>query len=259
MSLVIASSLSLSYGKKVLLDDAALSIGPTDRIGLVGANGTGKSTLLKVLVSQVIPDGGTLTFRRGSRVGYLPQDLQALPEGELLDVVMRAVPGRDSLEARLAATEAQLSSATAEAEQVEIATLLAELHEERTHFDAHYGQHRAERILIGLGFSLADFTKPVTAFSGGWRMRAALAGLLLQDPDLLLLDEPTNHLDLPTLAWFERFLERSTKAMVLISHDREFLNRHINRVVSLETDGLRSWTGTFEDYRRQRAEEIERL
>ncbi len=259
MSLVIVQGLSLAYGSKVIFDAAALTISPTDRIGLVGANGTGKSTLLKVLVGAIKPDDGTLTFRRKMRTGYLPQDLSALPEGSLVASVMSAVPGRDALEERLVETEAALGQASDEAEQLELAAALAELHEERDHFDAHFGRHRCEHILLGLGFKPSDFDKDSTAFSGGWRMRAALAGLLLQDPDLLLLDEPTNHLDLPTLTWFDAFLKRSKKALVLISHDREFLDRQINRVVSLEVEGLRSWSGGYEDYRRQRAEEYERL
>jgi ATP-binding cassette, subfamily F, member 3 len=259
VSLVIVQNLSLSYGKKALFESASLTIGPTDRIGLVGANGTGKSTLLKILTGRVTPDDGTITFRRNARVGYLAQELQTLPDGPLVDAVLSSVPGRDGLDERLAVTEQLLTAATDEAEQLELAATLADLHEERDHFDEHYGRHRAERILLGLGFGLAELEKPTTQFSGGWRMRAALAGLLLQDPDLLLLDEPTNHLDLPTLAWFDGFLKRSRKAMVLISHDREFLNRQINRVVSLEVEGVRMWTGDYEDYRRLRAEEAERL
>jgi ATP-binding cassette subfamily F protein 3 len=259
VSLLIARSLHLSYGSKALFDDASFSIGPSDRIGLVGANGTGKSTLLKVLVGQVVPDDGRLTLRTDARVGYLPQDLQVLPDGPLTDSVLGTVPGRETLDTRLADTEAALAKATEPADQLELAQLLADLHQEREHFDERFGRHRAEAILLGLGFRPGDLVKPTDTFSGGWRMRAALAGLLLQDPDLLLLDEPTNHLDLPTLAWFDRFLKSSRKAMVLISHDREFLNRQINRVVSLETEGLRSWTGNYEDYRRLRAQEYERL
>ncbi len=259
MSLVIVKGLSLSYGSKTLFDASSFTIGPTDRIGLVGANGTGKSTLLKILISQVTPDNGTLTFRRKSRVGYLPQDLQALPPGSLVDAVMSTVPGRDGLDEALVLTEQQLNATSVVEEQMELASTLAELHEERDHFDAHFGKHRAEQILLGLGFKVSDFSRVTTEFSGGWRMRAALAGLLLQDPDLLLLDEPTNHLDLPTLSWFDAFLKRSRKAMVLISHDRGFLNRQINKVVSLETEGVRTWSGDYEDYRKQRAEEYERL
>ena len=259
VSLVIVQGLQLSYGSKTLFDSSAFTIGPTDRIGLVGANGTGKSTLLKILMGQVTPDNGVLTFRRKSRVGYLPQDLQALPEGSLVDAVMSTVPGRDALDERLVLTEQQLGATSDVDEQMELAATLSELHEERDHFDAHFGKHRAEQILLGLGFKVTDFSRATTEFSGGWRMRAALAGLLLQDPDLLLLDEPTNHLDLPTLAWFDAFLKRSRKAMVLISHDRGFLNRQIDKVISLETEGVRTWSGDYEDYRRQRAEEYERL
>ncbi len=259
MSLLIVQDLSLSYGKKALFDGASFSIGPNDRIGLVGANGTGKSTLLKILVGEVTPDKVQLTWRRRARWGYLPQDLQSLPAGSLVESVLSTVPGRDTLEERLRVTEAALAEATEEAEQLELAEALAELHEEADHFEEHYGRHRAEAILAGLGFKTAELSRPTDTFSGGWRMRAALAGLLLQDPDLLLLDEPTNHLDLPTLAWFDAFLRRSRKALVLISHDRGFLNRQINRVLSLEVEGLKSWVGNYDDYRRLRAEEFEQL
>ncbi len=259
MSLVIVHNLSLGFGKKTLFENAAFSIGPTDRVGLVGANGTGKSTLLRVLTGQVLPDDGTITFRRRMRIGYLPQDLTTLPEGGVVASVLSTVPGRDTLDERLSSTEALLAQATEENEQLELAGLLAELHEEREHFEERFGRHRAERILLGLGFTAADFSRDTDELSGGWRMRVALAGLLLQDPDLLLLDEPTNHLDLPTLAWFDAFLRRSRKALVLISHDRAFLDRQVKRIVSLETEGVRSWNGSFADYQRQRAEEVERL
>ncbi len=259
MSLVVVQDLSLSYGKKVLFEDTSFAIGAQDRVGLVGANGTGKSTLLKLLVGQQAPDRGAIRLMSKARHGYLPQELSGLPTGTVVDSVLCAVPGRETLEGRLAGTEAALATATEEAEQLELAQTLADLHQELEHFEERYGRHQAERILAGLGFTARDLEKPTSALSGGWRMRAALAGLLLQDPDLLLLDEPTNHLDLPTLTWFDGFLKRSRKALVLISHDRDFLNRQIGRVVSLEVEGLRSYTGNYEDYRRQRAQELEQL
>src|SRR5262249_1411718 len=154
---------------------------------------------LKVLMGLVKPDAGQRVLRRNTRLGYLPQDPVLETSGTVLDTVMSAVPGRDGLAERLHATEAALAEAAEESEQPEIAPSLADLHEELDHSDEHYGAHRAERILTGLGFEAHLLNEPLARFSGGWRMRAALAGLLLQDPDLLLLDEPTNHLDLPTL------------------------------------------------------------
>lgn len=259
MSLLSVRGLSLSYGPKVLFSGAALAIGDGHRVGLVGANGTGKSTFLRVLVGQTTPDDGVVTLRRDARVGYLPQDLQELPAGDLVDAVMSTVPGREQLDARLSGVGQALEAASDEAEQLSLAATLADLHEAKEHFDERFGRHRAERLLLGLGFSQRDFSRPTHAFSGGWRMRAALAGLLLQDPDLLLLDEPTNHLDLPSLAWFDGFLRRSRRSLVLISHDRAFLDRQVDHIVSLEPEGLRTWRGNFEDYQRQRAEEAERL
>ncbi|HZI10311.1 MAG TPA: ABC-F family ATP-binding cassette domain-containing protein, partial [Myxococcus sp.] len=259
MSLVIAQDLCLSYGKKVLFDNDSFTLGPKDRVGLVGANGTGKSSLMKILAGVYPPDSGTVQYSRRARAGYLPQEIAGLPEGTVVEAVMSTVPGRDALEARLKETEAALAEAKDEEDQLELAQSLSDLHAELDDFENRYGKHHAERILKGLGFKDADLAKPTSALSGGWRMRAALAGLLLQDPDLLLLDEPTNHLDVPTLAWFDDFLRRSNKALVLISHDKDFLNRQINRVVSLEVEGVREYAGNYDDYKRLRAEEKELL
>src|SRR5512137_43785 len=259
MSLVSSRDLSLAFGADVLFDGASFSIGPHDRIGLVGPNGTGKSTLLRILAGERAPDTGTLVFRRGARVGYLPQDVSSLPEGTIVESVLSSVPGRDALQARLLSTESALAAASDDGERLELSEELAELHDELAHFEEHFGRHRAERILAGLGFRQERLSRPTAELSGGWRMRAALAGILLQDPDLLLLDEPTNHLDVPTLAWFEDFLRGTRKALVLVSHDRLFLNRQIGRVLSLEPEGVRSWVGDYDDYRRLRAEEEERL
>ena len=259
MSLVSAKALSLAFGPKVILDGASFAIGPHDRIGLAGANGTGKSSLMRILAGTAQPDSGELVFRRGARAGYLPQDVATLPDLPLVDAVLATVPGRAALEGRLLQAEAALAVAREPEDQLELSQALAELHEELDHFEEHYGRHRAERILGGLGFAQAELERPARTLSGGWKMRAALAGLLLQDPELLLLDEPTNHLDVPTQEWFDGFLRGTGKALLLVSHDREFLNRQIDRVLALEPEGLRAYTGDFDDYRRLRAEEEERL
>jgi ATP-binding cassette subfamily F protein 3 len=260
MSLVVASGLSMAHGQKVLLHEAGFTVGPQDRIGLLGANGTGKSTLLRILAGEVAADGGALTWRRGTRVGYLPQDVAALPSGAVVDSVLATVPGRAALEERLRAAEAGLAAAGDDAAaQLELSAALADLHEQLDHFEERFGRHRAERLLGGLGFSEEAMGQPASTLSGGWKMRAALAGLLLQDPDLLLLDEPTNHLDVPTLTWFDAFLRGLRRAVLLVSHDREFLDRQVSRVLALEPEGLRAYSGGVTAYRRWRVEEEARL
>ena len=259
MSLLHARALSLRYGPKVLLDGASFALGHHDRAGLIGPNGSGKSTLMKILAGRIEPDGGSVQLVRKARAGYLPQELSELPPGSVLEGVLASVPGRTWLESRIAEVEAALSQAGEEAEQVELGGELAELHEELAHHEERYGKHRAEEILGGLGFAPAALARPAAELSGGWKMRAALAALLLQDPELLLLDEPTNHLDVPTLEWFDAFLRRSRKALLLVSHDREFLDRQIDRVLSFEPEGLRTYAGNYERYLLLRAAEEERL
>jgi len=259
MSLLHAHALAVRYGPKVLLDGASFALGHHDRAGLIGPNGSGKSTLLKILAGQIEPDRGTVQLVHRSRAGYLPQELSELPPGSVIDGVLASVPGRSWLQGRLAAVEAGLAQAATEEEQVELGGELAELHEQLAHHEELYGRYRAEEILGGLGFARPELSRPASELSGGWKMRAALAALLLQDPELLLLDEPTNHLDVPTLEWFDSFLRRSRKALLLVSHDREFLDRQIDRVLSLESEGLRAYAGNYERYLELRAAEEERL
>ena len=259
MSLLHARDLSLSYGSRVILDRAGFTLGHHDRVGLIGPNGSGKSTLMKILAGRIEPDGGSVQLVRRARAGYLPQELSELPPGSVIEGVLASVPGRTWLESRIASAEAALAQAASEADQVELGGELAELHEELSHHEERYGRHRAEEILTGLGFSPSALGRPASELSGGWKMRAALAALLLQDPELLLLDEPTNHLDVPTLEWFDSFLRRSRKALMLVSHDREFLDRQIDRVLSFEPEGLRSYAGNYERYLELRAAEEERL
>jgi ATP-binding cassette subfamily F protein 3 len=259
MSLLHARGLSLRFGPKVLLEGADFALGHHDRVGLIGPNGSGKSSLMKILAGAVEPDAGSMQLVRKARAGYLPQELSELPDGSLIEGVLASVPGRTYLETRIAAAEAALSAAAVEEEQIELGGELAELHEELAHHDELYGRHRAEEILTGLGFSPQALERDARELSGGWRMRASLAALLLQDPELLLLDEPTNHLDVPTLEWFDAFLRRSRKALLLVSHDREFLDRQIDRVLSFEPEGLRSYAGNYERYLELRAAEEEQL
>ncbi|MEZ4385170.1 MAG: ABC-F family ATP-binding cassette domain-containing protein [Nannocystaceae bacterium] len=264
MSLVVFEHVSLGFGDKSIVDDLNLRIGDGERIGLVGPNGSGKSSLLRMIAGDQGVDAGTIRFARGVRVGYLAQDIAPVEGIGLLDYIVSSVPGRAQLDADVAAVEEELLQAQVAGESgdgvdaeavMELATRLAELHEEIQHFETHYTPHEAERILAGLGFRAEDSGRDLGEFSGGWRMRAVLAGLLFQRPDLLLLDEPTNHLDLPSVAWFASFLRRYRRSFILVCHDREFLNEQIDRVVSFEPEGVRFYSGDFESYRKQRAEE----
>jgi len=265
VSLVVFESVSLGFGKKTIVEDLNLRIGASDRIGLIGPNGSGKTSLLRMLAGQQGVDQGAIRFARGVRVGYLAQDLVVEGGQTLAAFVVNSVPGRAELDARLAETEAELEGAQAafdaapgEAEQerlMEIAERLADAHERVAHFDALYTEHEALRILAGLGFVASDSGRDLGEFSGGWKMRAVLAALLFQQPDLLLLDEPTNHLDLPSVAWFAAYLKRYQRTFILVSHDREFLNEQISRVVSFEPEGVRTFGGNYEGYLKQRVEE----
>jgi ATP-binding cassette subfamily F protein 3 len=262
VSTVVLEDVSLSFGARAILDGLSLRIAEGDRIGLIGPNGSGKSTLLRIFAGDQQPDSGTVRTARGVRVGWLPQDIAIVSGEPLLPFVMKSVPGRAALEADLAAAEAlveDLANKEAHDEIVAASERLADLHAELARFDAHYSEHEATKILAGLGFATTEHGRDLSELSGGWKMRAVLAALLFSRPDVLLLDEPTNHLDMPSVAWFADFLKGYSRAFVLISHDREFLNEQIARVVTFEVEGVRQYPGNYERYLVQRAEEEEIL
>jgi ATP-binding cassette subfamily F protein 3 len=262
VSVLVLENCTLSFGARTIFDALSLRIAEGDRIGLIGPNGSGKSTLLRVLAGDQHPDSGLVRSSRGARIGWLPQDLALEGGRSLLDFVKSSVPGRKELEERLAQAEAAyaaIGDGASEEALLEAATELSEVHERLGNFDTLYSEHEATKILAGLGFHTSDLARDLGELSGGWKMRAVLAALLFQHPDVLLLDEPTNHLDMPSVAWFSDFLARYPRAFVLISHDREFLNEQIRRVVSFESEGVRQYTGNYEKYLAQRAEEEEIL
>ena len=259
MSLVVIENCDLTFGGRTIFSGLNLRIGEEDRIGLVGRNGSGKSSLLRVLVGQQEVDRGAVRKAGTIRIGYLPQELEVGGGKTLLDSVLSSVPGRALLEETLDLVEHELAEATTEAEQMELSEKLATLHDDLAHFDTNYSPHEAHRILDGLGFRAGDATRDLSEFSGGWKMRGVMASLLFQKPDLLLMDEPTNHLDVTTVGWLGDFLKRYRNAMILICHDRDFLNEQVTRIVSYEAEGVRQYNGNYEDYKRQRAEEAEIL
>ena len=263
MSLVVFSDVSLHLGGKPIVEGLSLRIGEKDRLGLIGPNGSGKTTMLRLIAGEQTPDGGSVNLAKQMRLGYLPQDVQVEGGKALLPFVVESIPGRASLDEALEAANADLEAITAtgdmsdeaQEQMMDAAGRIADLHERIAHFDTEYSEHHAKRIMAGLGFRDQDHGRDMSEFSGGWKMRAVLASLLFQQPDLLLLDEPTNHLDMPSVAWFSDFLLRYPRAFVLISHDREFLNEQIKSVVSYEPEGVRTYNGDYDAYLRQREEE----
>ncbi|MCF8142802.1 MAG: ABC-F family ATP-binding cassette domain-containing protein [Deltaproteobacteria bacterium] len=259
MSLITLIRVSLTFSEREIFHDIGFQVEPGDRIGLVGRNGLGKTSLLRIITGEISPDDGEVKIARRTRIGYLPQDVHESASGPLLDAVLNAIPGRTDLENALNSANRALKTRHDAAEQARLGRQIAEIHHDMSLLEQTFPRHEAEKILLGLGFETKDFTRSVSSLSGGWKMRAALSALLYQKPDLLLLDEPTNHLDMPSVKWLEGFLQGFKGALVLVSHDREFLNRQVNRVVSFETEGMRSYNGNYDFYLKARQEEIRSL
>ncbi len=255
MSLVHVFNLSLRFSRKVIFNNVHFQVEPGDHIGLVGPNGSGKTTLLKLLANEITPDSGEIRITKGARIGYLPQDISEGLTSPLLVSVWNSIPGRESLRTEMEYIENALKKPSSLQEQQRLAARLTEIHNEMNHLDTQFPFHKAEKILEGLGFKSNDFHKPVSMLSGGWRMRAALGRILYQNPDLLLLDEPTNYLDIPSVRWLEQFLQDLKGSIILVCHDRDFLNHQIKRVMSFEPDGIRHYKGNYDQYLKAREEE----
>ena len=259
MSLITAINVTLSFFGKEIFDNIGFQVEPGDHVGLVGPNGSGKTSLLRLLAGQMSPDKGEIRVSSGTRIGYLPQDLQETLSGSLLQSTLDSIPGRVRLGEEIAGTENTLKESQTEKEKEKLAARLARAHQEMNHLDTQFPPYRAEKILEGLGFSSDDFDNPISTLSGGWKMRAALGGILYRDPDLLLLDEPTNHLDILSVHWLEQFLREYRGALILVCHDREFLNRQIDGIISFEKEGMMNYNGNYDSYLNAREEEQKTL
>ena len=254
--LVNGSSLGMRFGAEEIFDDVSFAINRGDRAALVGVNGAGKTTLIRLITGELVPTSGDLHVSAGTRVAHLPQQMSGFPKGPLQDAVCREAGEAAKALSRMGSIHRDLETARDENRKRQLLDSLAEAHDLADSTDAFRLRSNSERVLAGLGFSEDDLSRPLEEFSGGWRMRAQLASLLLSDPDLLLLDEPTNHLDLDARIWLEEYLTRFGGAVWIISHDPGFLDRVVNRVYELEFGSLTSYTGNYSFYERKKREEI---
>ena len=257
--IALAEKITKSYGGNVLYSGATLQLNAGERWALVGPNGAGKTTLLKIIMGLESADEGSVSFAKDTTLGYLEQET-TLGTGKtaLEEVVDSAVEIR-ALEREISHLEKRISATEDEGE---LARLLEKYGHAQDRFERLGGYElnaRAKAILGGLGFPIADFDKPAADFSGGWQMRIALSKLLLRHPDLLLLDEPTNHLDLESVQWLEQFLTSYDGAVLIVSHDRSFMDACVSHVASLENKRLYTYAGTYSNYLKQREDNLEQL
>ena len=252
--MISINDLDFHFGSRALYDGASLHIKPKDKIGLIGLNGTGKSTLLRLLVGEYKPDGGSISMGKEVSLGFLNQDLLSYDSHEpILLVAMQAFEEALSLQKQI--DEVLLEFETDYRD--ELVDRLANLQERFETLGGYTMQARTEEILEGLGFTTEELQKPLKQFSGGWRMRVMLAKILLQQPSLLLLDEPTNHLDLPSIKWIENYLAGYEGAVVIVSHDREFLDRTTNTTVEVSGGKLVPYAGNYSFYMEEKEERNE--
>ncbi|WP_217607156.1 ABC-F family ATP-binding cassette domain-containing protein [Chitinophaga sp. GbtcB8] len=247
--LLALQDVTFEFGARIIVEDASWHIVPGDRVGLIGLNGTGKSTLLRIINGEYSVSKGSVNKIRNLSLGFFNQDLLSFEtDDSILSVGMTAFD-------KALALEKDIERITHELEHNQTEALLHEFSDKLHEFEALDGynmRHKTAQVLEGLGFSTADLERPYSEFSGGWRMRVLLAKLILQQPDVLMLDEPTNHLDLPSIEWLERYLQSYNGAVIIVSHDRFFLDRMVNKIVELYQQQLHQYTGNYEDYEREK-------
>ncbi|MBT8211115.1 MAG: ABC-F family ATP-binding cassette domain-containing protein [Eudoraea sp.] len=249
-------NLSISFGGEQLFDGLSFRLNAGDRVGLVGKNGAGKSTLLNILSGELSPDQGELAFEKGGKIGFLKQDIDFERGRTVLEEAYEAFSELKKLEQQLSRVNADLVERT-DYESAEYHQLMVDLNEITHRYELLGGytyKGEAEKVLQGLGFSAEDFNKPTDIFSGGWRMRIELAKLLLQKNDVLLLDEPTNHLDIESILWLEQFLKEFAGVVVLVSHDRMFLDNITNRTLEISLGRLYDYSQPYSGYLKLREE-----
>lgn len=257
--MISVNNLTIEFGSRPLFTDVSFVINPKDRVALVGKNGAGKSTLLKILAGEQQPTAGIVALQKGSTLGYLPQVMVLSDEHTVLEEAEKAFADISQLQERIARENQELAERTDYESEDYLKLVEAFAHDnERFTMMGGLNYHaELERTLQGLGFQRSDFDRPTREFSGGWRMRIELAKLLMRQPDVLLLDEPTNHLDIESIRWLEQFLAKSPSAVVLVSHDRAFINNVTNRTMEISCGKITDYKVKYNEFMELRQERRE--
>jgi ATP-binding cassette subfamily F protein 3 len=250
------NNITLRFGTRILFEDVSLRVSGKDRVAFVGSNGAGKSTLLKIISGNITPDEGAVVTSRHTTLGYLPQEGIAYEGKTLYDEVYSAAGDINKIQEEIEEIEKEMNEATDTASDdfMDLLNEYSELQERFNLLDGFKLKSKIEKILLGLGFKETDFERQTTEFSGGWQMRIALAKLLLQNPSILLLDEPTNHLDIESLIWVESYLKGYHGAIILVSHDRNFLNNITSRTVEISLGNVTEYSGNYAFYVKEKEE-----
>ncbi len=257
--MISINKLSVNFTGDFLFKEVSFVVGDKDRIGLVGKNGAGKSTLLKILHKELEPEGGTIIISSGFCTGYLPQEIHGCYESSVWEETMSAFVEQRRLEKRIAEITESFSIRTdyESDEYINLAQQLSDITDRFHQLGGATMEGDAEKVLLGLGFKKSDFTRQMKEFSNGWQMRVSLAKILLQQPEIILLDEPTNHLDIESIQWLEDYLANYNGAMLLVSHDRAFLDRVTNRTVEITLGNIQDYKCSYSKYVEQRMERID--
>ncbi|MCB0349795.1 MAG: ABC-F family ATP-binding cassette domain-containing protein [Bdellovibrionales bacterium] len=257
------SNVSKHYGSKILYSGANFQINPGEKIGLVGPNGAGKTTLFRIITGEEGVDDGYLTIPNKLRLSYFSQNIEDMRGRTALEEVVSADPNINTLSAKLKDYEKRLEdSAVNEISEEAMTKLLEQYGETQAEFERLGGytlESRAQEILTGLGIGPEDYNRPTESFSGGWKMRIALSKVLVVDPELLLMDEPTNHLDMESIVWLESWLSTFKGALLMTSHDREFMNRIVSKITEVANKTITTYTGNYDYYEKERAIRLEQL
>jgi len=251
--MISLSNISKQYGRQVLFVDASFQLNPGEKVGLVGPNGAGKTTLFRMVIGEESPDDGEVSVPRKLTIGYFRQDVEEMTGRSVLDEAIAGSGRAGELHHELEALQHAMEDPARAGEMDAILARFGDVQEEYDHLGGYTLEAQAREVLEGLGFPPEWIDGDVGALSGGWKMRVALARVLLGRPDVLLMDEPTNHLDIESIIWLERFLKSFEGALLMTSHDREFMNRIVSKIAEIDGGEINSYSGNYDFYERERA------